>query len=54
MFQIVIEWRAGHLPGMIGTMMAHETLKLIMVYSTLKNELVLYHTLDWSFTKLQF
>jgi adenylyltransferase/sulfurtransferase len=24
MFQF--EWRAGHLPGMIGTMMAHETL----------------------------
>jgi molybdopterin/thiamine biosynthesis adenylyltransferase len=44
----------GTLPGMIGTMMAHETLKLIMGLPTLKNELVLYQTLDWNFTKLQF
>ncbi|QZK91438.1 HesA/MoeB/ThiF family protein [Flavobacterium sp. CHNK8] len=44
----------GTLPGMIGTMMAHETLKLIIGLPTLKNELVLYQTLDWSFTKLQF
>nr|WP_314840069.1 HesA/MoeB/ThiF family protein [uncultured Flavobacterium sp.] len=44
----------GTLPGMIGTMMAHETLKLITGLPTLKNELVLYQTLDWSFTKLQF
>ncbi|AOW09117.1 HesA/MoeB/ThiF family protein [Flavobacterium gilvum] len=44
----------GTLPGMIGTMMAHETLKLIMGLPTLKNELVLYKTLDWSFTKLTF
>jgi molybdopterin/thiamine biosynthesis adenylyltransferase len=44
----------GTLPGMIGTMMAHETLKLITGLPTLKNEFVLYQTLDWSFTKLQF
>ena len=44
----------GTLTGMIGTMMAHETLKLIIGLPTLKNELVLYQTLDWSFTKLQF
>lgn len=44
----------GTLPAMIGTMMAHETLKLIIGLPTLKNELVLYQTLDWSFTKLQF
>ena len=44
----------GTLPGMIGTMMAHETLKLIMDLPTLENELVLYNTLDWSFTKLKF
>lgn len=44
----------GTLPGMIGTMMAHETLKLIIGLPTLKNELVLYQTLDWSFAKLQF
>lgn len=44
----------GTLPGMIGTMMAHETLKLIMDLPTLENELVLFSTLNWSFTKLRF
>jgi len=44
----------GTLPGMIGTMMAHETLKLIMDLPTLENELVLFSTLNWSFTKLKF
>ncbi|MRX37903.1 thiamine biosynthesis protein ThiF [Flavobacterium sp. LC2016-23] len=44
----------GTLPGIIGTMMAHETLKLILGLPTLRNELVLFNTLDWSFTKLSF
>lgn len=44
----------GTLPGIIGTMMAHETLKLIMDLPTLENELVLFSTLNWSFTKLRF
>lgn len=44
----------GTLPGIIGTMMAHETLKLIMDLPTLENELVLFSTLNWSFTKLTF
>lgn len=44
----------GTLPGIIGTMMAHETLKLIIDLPTLKNELVLFSTLNWSFTKLKF
>ena len=44
----------GTLPGLIGLMMAHETLKLIIGLPTLKNELVLFKTLDWSFTKLTF
>ncbi|WP_426062911.1 HesA/MoeB/ThiF family protein [Flavobacterium sp. DSP2-3-1] len=44
----------GTLPGIIGTMMAQETLKLIMNLPTLKNELVLFNTLDWSFKKLKF
>ena len=44
----------GTLPGMMGTMMAHETLKLIIGLPTLKNELVLFKTLNWSFTKLTF
>jgi molybdopterin/thiamine biosynthesis adenylyltransferase len=44
----------GTLPGIIGTMMAHETLKLILELPTLKNELVLFNTLDWGFAKLNF
>lgn len=44
----------GTLPGIIGTMMAQETLKLIMDLPTLENELVLFNTLDWSFKKLKF
>ena len=44
----------GTLPGMIGTMMAHETLKLIIGLPSLKNELILYSTLNWGFTKLNF
>ncbi|MFB3389443.1 ThiF family adenylyltransferase [Flavobacterium sp. LAR06] len=44
----------GTLPGIIGTMMAHETLKLILELPTLKNELVLFNTLNWNFTKLHF
>lgn len=44
----------GTLPAMIGTMMAHETLKLILDLPSLENELVLYNTIDWQFTKLKF
>lgn len=44
----------GTLPGIIGTMMAHETLKLIIGLPTLQNELVLFNTLSWQFTKLNF
>lgn len=44
----------GTLPGIIGTMMAHETLKLVLELPTLKNELVLFNTLNWGFTKLNF
>ena len=44
----------GTLPGIIGTMMAHETLKLILELPTLKNELILFNTLNWNFTKLNF
>ncbi|MBF4506825.1 HesA/MoeB/ThiF family protein [Flavobacterium sp. JLP] len=44
----------GTLPGIIGTMMAHETLKLILELPTLNNELVLFNTVNWSFTKLNF
>jgi molybdopterin/thiamine biosynthesis adenylyltransferase len=44
----------GSLPGIMGAMMAHETLKLILNLPTLKNEFVLFNTLDWNFRKLQF
>lgn len=44
----------GTLPGIIGNMMAHETLKLIVELPSLKNELILFNTLDWNFTKLNF
>ncbi|UQD55241.1 HesA/MoeB/ThiF family protein [Flavobacterium sp. K5-23] len=44
----------GTLPGIIGTMMAQETLKMIVDLSILKNELVLFNTLNWDFTKLKF
>ncbi|MBF4473672.1 HesA/MoeB/ThiF family protein [Flavobacterium sp. HJJ] len=44
----------GTLPGIIGTMMAHETLKLIMDLPALNNELILFSTLNWGFTKLKF
>jgi len=44
----------GTLPGIIGTMMGHETLKLIMDLPTLKNELVLFNTIDWGCRKLKF
>lgn len=44
----------GTLPGIIGTMMAHETLKLVMDLPILENELVLFNTLNWSFNKLKF
>jgi len=44
----------GTLPGIIGTMMAHETLKVILDLPALKNKLVLFNTLNWSFTKLNF
>lgn len=44
----------GTLPGIIGTMMAHETLKLIIGLPSLENELVVFNTLGWDFTKLKF
>ncbi|AWG24072.1 HesA/MoeB/ThiF family protein [Flavobacterium kingsejongi] len=44
----------GTLPGIIGSMMAHETLKIITGLPTLHNELILLNTLYWSWTKLSF
>lgn len=44
----------GTLPGILGAMMAHETLKLILELPTLENELVIFDTLTWNFNKLKF
>ncbi|MBS7252719.1 HesA/MoeB/ThiF family protein [Flavobacterium branchiicola] len=44
----------GTLPGIIGNIMAHETLKLILELPSLKNELIIFNTLNWNFTKLNF
>ena len=44
----------GTLPGIIGTLMAQETLKLILELPTLKNELLLFDTFNLNFTKLKF
>jgi molybdopterin/thiamine biosynthesis adenylyltransferase len=44
----------GTLPGIIGTMMAHETLKLVLELPTLKDELLLINTMTLNFTKLNF
>lgn len=42
------------LPGIIGTLMANETLKLILGLPTLNNEILLVNTLNLDFTKLKF
>lgn len=44
----------GTLPGIIGTLMAQETLKLILELPTLHNELLLFDTLGMNFTKLKY
>lgn len=44
----------GTLPGIIGNMMAHETLKLILDLPALNNELIIFNTLNWNFTKLNY
>lgn len=44
----------GTLPGIIGNMMAHETLKLILELPSLKNEIIIFNTLNWNFTKVNF
>ena len=44
----------GTLPGIIGTMMAHETLKMIVGLPVLENELIIFNSLTWDFTKLKF
>lgn len=44
----------GTLPGIIGTMMAQEALKLLTGMPVLHNQLLLFNTLHWNFRKLSF
>ena len=44
----------GTLPGIIGTMMAQETLKLIAGLPVFHNQLLIFNTLSWTFHKLSF
>lgn len=44
----------GTFTGIIGSMMAHETIKVILGLPHLHNELLLIDTKNWGFTKLQF
>lgn len=44
----------GTLPGILGSMMAHETIKLITDLSVLHNEMIVYDTLQWKFIKVNF
>lgn len=44
----------GTLPGIIGTIMAHETLKIITHLPCLTNELIVFNTMEWQFIKLKF
>jgi len=42
------------LPGIIGTMMAQETIKLLCNMPVLYNELLIFNTLQWSLLKISF
>ena len=44
----------GTLPGIIATMMAQETLKMIVGEDVLKNQLLIFNTKSWNFTKLNY
>lgn len=42
------------LPAIIGSMMAQETIKVILELNVMTNRFILFNTLDWNFKKLQF
>ncbi|RYE00160.1 MAG: HesA/MoeB/ThiF family protein [Sphingobacteriales bacterium] len=44
----------GPLPGIIGAMMAMQTLKIITGLPVAANQLTIMNTLDWNFMKVQF
>lgn len=44
----------GSFPGIIGTMMAQETVKVILDLEVLANKILVFNTIDWSLTKISF
>ena len=44
----------GSFPGIIGTMMAQETVKVILDLDVLANKLLVFNTKDWSLTGIKF
>ncbi len=44
----------GSFPGIIGTMMAQETVKVILDLDVLANKLLVFNTKDWNLTKIKF
>jgi len=43
----------GSFPGIIGTMMAQETVKVILDLDVLANQLLIFNTKDWSLTRIR-
>ena len=44
----------GTLPAIIASMMAHETLKLILKMSAIHNQLIIFDTTNWNYTKIEY
>jgi len=44
----------GTMPGIIGLMMAQETLKLIIGLETLRNQLLIVDTINWTYTLVKY
>lgn len=44
----------GTLPAIIASMMAHETLKIILGIDTIQNQLIIFDTKDWNFIKVEY
>lgn len=44
----------GTFPGIIGTMMAQEVIKVVLDMQVLHNQLLLFSTINWEMTKIRF
>lgn len=44
----------GTLPAIIASMMAHESLKLILGMDIIQNQLIIFDTRNWNYTKVEF